>query len=103
MLHAFIVSRPQKRDRTFLIVSHSGNSTYTGRTDRFRVHEIEALTSNASKPNEPYVRDWTYKVAKLWKCRYAETLGTLAIGGGGYCKLDALKETVIALVNKGEL
>jgi hypothetical protein len=39
----------------------------------------------------------------LWACRYAETLGTLSITGYGYSKLDALKKTIIALVNKGEL
>lgn len=103
MLHAFIISRHQRRDRTFLIVTHSGTPTSTGCTDHFRVHELEPITSNASTPTEPYVRDWTHKVAELLKYRFSETTGTLAITGCGDCKLDALKETVISLVNKGEL
>jgi len=111
MLHAFIISRHQRRDRTFLIVTHSGTPTSTGCTDHFRVHELEFFTSNgkptlnivASTPTEPYVRDWTHKVAELLKYRFSETTGTLAITGCGDCKLDALKETVISLVNKGEL
>jgi hypothetical protein len=98
MLHPLIIN-----NRTFFIVAHSGNATPTGCTDRFRVHELEA-PQNPSNPHEdPYCRDWTYKVAKLWACRYAETLGTLSITGYGYSKLDALKKTIIALVNKGEL
>ena len=88
MLQAFTTN-----NRTFQIVEHSGNATPTGRTDRYQVYE-----QNAS-----FIKTHTYTVAKLSKCRYSKKFDTVAITGYGYSKFDALKETVISLVNKGEL
>ena len=88
MLQAFTTN-----NRTFQIVEHSGNATPTGRIDRYQVYE-----QNAS-----FIKTHTCTVAKLSKCRYSKKFDTLAITGYGYSKFDALKETVISLVNKGEL
>ena len=88
MLQAFTTN-----NRTFQIVEHSGNATPTGRIDRYQVYE-----QNAS-----FTKTHTCTVAKLSKCRYSKKFDTLAITGCGYSKVDSLKETVIALVNKGEL
>ena len=83
-------------NRTFQIVEHSGNATPTGRTDRYQVYEQVATPAS-------FIKTHTYTVAKLSKCRYSKKFDTVAITGYGYSKLDALKETVTALVDKGEL
>ena len=90
-------------NRTFEIVEHSGNATPTGRTDRYQVYERVATPAKFEGSNARFVEAHTYTVAKLSKCRYSKKFDTVAITGCGYSKVDSLKETVIALVNKGEL
>ena len=98
MLQAFTTN-----NRTFQIVEHSGNATPTGRTDRYQVYEQVATPTRFEGSNASFTKTHTCTVAKLSKCRYSKKFDTLAITGYGYSKFDALKETVISLVNKGEL